>query len=161
MDASGDSDMLPPEPTPPGRSPRGGLVQLGLRGVEHHAAHQDDGEEEDGGEDASDAPGAGAGSVRALRYLEWTTDPDPEDTTYQVDYAVMLRADDGTIDVTIDGCIGGGAGTSIGTCEVMSTGGADTFAPVTCTLTETSGAHDLCLKFSGSPAFEIDSFHLE
>lgn len=67
----------------------------------------------------------------------------------------------GTIDVLIDGCIGGEQGTSIGTCEVMSTGGAGTFAPLTCTLTETSGAHDLCLSFSGSPSFEIDSFHLE
>src|SRR5690606_15204866 len=67
----------------------------------------------------------------------------------------------GTIDVLIDGCIGGEAGTSIGSCEVTSTGGADTFAPLTCTLTETSGPHDLCLSFSGNPSFEIDSFHLE
>ena len=28
---------------------------------------------------------------RALRYLEWTTDPDPGDTTFDVDYAVVLR----------------------------------------------------------------------
>ncbi|HEY6726396.1 MAG TPA: family 43 glycosylhydrolase [Polyangiaceae bacterium] len=67
----------------------------------------------------------------------------------------------GTIDILIDGCIGGAQGTSIGSCEVVSTGGADTFAPLTCTLTETSGAHDLCLAFSGNPAFELDSFHLE
>lgn len=73
---------------------------------------------------------------------------------------VASAAAGGTIDVLIDGCIGGGPGTSIGSCEVVSTGGADTFAPLTCTLTETSGAHDLCLSFSGS-AFEIDSFHLE
>lgn len=28
---------------------------------------------------------------RSLRYLEWTYDPDPDDTTYEVDYAVILR----------------------------------------------------------------------
>ena len=28
---------------------------------------------------------------RALRYLEWTHDPDPDDTTFEVDFAVMLR----------------------------------------------------------------------
>lgn len=33
------------------------------------------------------------GDGRALRYLEWTTDPDPSDTTYQVDYAYLLRED--------------------------------------------------------------------
>ncbi|MGH2586742.1 MAG: class I SAM-dependent DNA methyltransferase [Dehalococcoidia bacterium] len=31
------------------------------------------------------------GVGRALRYLEWTTDPDPTDTTYQVDYAYLLH----------------------------------------------------------------------
>jgi hypothetical protein len=74
---------------------------------------------------------------------------------------VASAAGGGTIDVLIDGCIGGAQGTSIGSCEVVSTGGADTFAPLTCALTETSGAHDLCLSFSGNPAFELDSFHLE
>jgi SAM-dependent methyltransferase len=28
---------------------------------------------------------------RGLRYLEWTYDPDPDDTTYEVDYVVVLR----------------------------------------------------------------------
>lgn len=67
----------------------------------------------------------------------------------------------GKIDVVIDGCIGKKAGTSIGSCEVKSTGAADTFAPLSCNLTQTSGPHDLCLKFSGTPKFELDSFHLE
>ena len=31
------------------------------------------------------------GDGRALRYLEWTRDPDPADTTYLVDYAYLLR----------------------------------------------------------------------
>ena len=33
------------------------------------------------------------GEGRALRDLEWTTDPDPTDTTYQVDYAYLLHED--------------------------------------------------------------------
>ena len=31
------------------------------------------------------------GDGRALRYIEWTWDPDPSDTTYMVDYAYLLR----------------------------------------------------------------------
>jgi SAM-dependent methyltransferase len=30
-------------------------------------------------------------AARGLRYLEWVTDPDPTDTTYTVDYALLLR----------------------------------------------------------------------
>jgi SAM-dependent methyltransferase len=33
--------------------------------------------------------------THGLRYLEWTWDPDPADTTYCVDYAYLLRAPDG------------------------------------------------------------------
>jgi hypothetical protein len=55
---------------------------------------------DEGGEDAAATPSGSPG--RALRYLEWTTDPDPTDTTYQVDYALMLRAEDGTIEVRHD-----------------------------------------------------------
>src|SRR5512145_3067765 len=36
-----------------------------------------------GGHDSADG--------RAVRYLEWTWDPDPQDTTYLVDYAFLLR----------------------------------------------------------------------
>ena len=28
---------------------------------------------------------------RSLRYLEWTYDPDPDDSTYEIDYVVVLR----------------------------------------------------------------------
>ena len=28
---------------------------------------------------------------RSLRFLEWTVDPDPGDTTYQTDYAIVMR----------------------------------------------------------------------
>ena len=36
-----------------------------------------------GGNDGADG--------RSLRYLEWTTDPDPADTIYDVDFVLMLR----------------------------------------------------------------------
>ena len=36
------------------------------------------------------------GENRSLRYLEWTWDPDPDDSTYLVDYAYLLRSPDGT-----------------------------------------------------------------
>jgi SAM-dependent methyltransferase len=35
------------------------------------------------------------GRTRALRYLEWTWDPDPTDSTYLVDFAYLLREDRG------------------------------------------------------------------
>ena len=37
------------------------------------------------------------GEGRALRYLAWTWDPDPSDTTYVVDYAYLLREQDGDV----------------------------------------------------------------
>ena len=42
------------------------------------------------------------GDTRGLRYLEWTWDPDPADTTYVVDYAYLLRASDGVVRVEHD-----------------------------------------------------------
>jgi SAM-dependent methyltransferase len=43
-------------------------------------------------------PGASHGGhdqgARGLRYLEWRTDPDPNDTQYSVDYAFLLRDGD-------------------------------------------------------------------
>jgi hypothetical protein len=38
---------------------------------------------EHGGHDGEDG--------RGLRYLQWTTDPDPDDTTFDVDFVVLLR----------------------------------------------------------------------
>ncbi len=46
-----------------------------------------------------DAP---ASDGRSLRYLEWTRDPDPSDTTYTVDYAYMLREPGGSVRVEHD-----------------------------------------------------------
>jgi SAM-dependent methyltransferase len=42
------------------------------------------------------------GESRSLRYLEWTWDPDPTDTTYVVDYAYLLRESDGSVHVERD-----------------------------------------------------------
>ncbi len=40
--------------------------------------------------------------TEALRYLEWTWDPDPADTTITVDYALMVREGDGLVRVLHD-----------------------------------------------------------
>jgi len=47
-----------------------------------------------GGHDGADG--------RALRYLEWTCDPDPNDTSYTVDFAILLREADGSVRVEHD-----------------------------------------------------------
>jgi SAM-dependent methyltransferase len=39
------------------------------------------------------------GAERCMRYLEWITDPDPDDTTYDTDYAYLLRERDGSVRV--------------------------------------------------------------
>jgi SAM-dependent methyltransferase len=53
-----------------------------------------------GGEDGPPLPDGRPGP--ALRYLEWKTDPDPSDSTYQVEYAVLTRDADGTVRVRHD-----------------------------------------------------------
>jgi hypothetical protein len=47
-----------------------------------------------GGEDGADG--------HALRYLEWSYDPDPDDSTYIVDYAFLLRSPDGSVETVHD-----------------------------------------------------------
>lgn len=42
------------------------------------------------------------GEREGLRYLEWSWDPDPTDTTYIVDYAYLLRESDGSVRVVHD-----------------------------------------------------------
>jgi hypothetical protein len=42
------------------------------------------------------------GDGRSLRYLEWTWDPDPGDTTYTVDYAYLLRERDDSTSAVYD-----------------------------------------------------------
>ena len=39
---------------------------------------------------------------RGLRYLEWTWDPDPSDSSYLVDFAYLLRERDGSVTVEHD-----------------------------------------------------------
>ena len=41
-------------------------------------------------------------ATHGLRYLEWTWDPDPSDTTYFCEYAYLLRTPDGTVRVEHD-----------------------------------------------------------
>ncbi|HEX2077286.1 MAG TPA: class I SAM-dependent methyltransferase [Longimicrobium sp.] len=47
-----------------------------------------------GGHDGADG--------RGLRYLEWSWDPDPADTSYVTEYACLLREADGSVRVTRD-----------------------------------------------------------
>lgn len=47
-----------------------------------------------GGEDGSGG--------RALRYLQWTWDPDPSDHVYEVAWAFLLREADGSLRVETD-----------------------------------------------------------
>ena len=42
------------------------------------------------------------GDTRAMRYLEWTWDPDPADTTYTADYTLVMREADGSVQVAHD-----------------------------------------------------------
>ncbi|MFN8521602.1 MAG: class I SAM-dependent methyltransferase [Chloroflexota bacterium] len=52
-----------------------------------------------GGEDGPDG--------RALRYLEWTWDPDPTDCTYSAEFAFILHHPDGTVTSELDPHVGG------------------------------------------------------
>jgi len=42
------------------------------------------------------------GERRSMRYLEWTWDPDPDDTTYLVDFAYLLKDENGTLHCEYD-----------------------------------------------------------
>lgn len=46
---------------------------------------------------STDHGGNDDGEGRGLRYLEWSWDPDPADSTYTVDYAYLLREADGSV----------------------------------------------------------------
>ena len=50
---------------------------------------------------STDCGGHDDGS-RGLRFVSWTWDPDPDDSTYTVDYAFLLRSPDGTVRVEHD-----------------------------------------------------------
>jgi SAM-dependent methyltransferase len=51
---------------------------------------------------AGTSHGGADGADRALRYLEWTWDPDPTDSSYCVDYAYVLHLADGSVRVEYD-----------------------------------------------------------
>lgn len=42
------------------------------------------------------------GDGRSLRYLEWSFDPDPHDTTYDYDFAIMIREEGKPLEVVHD-----------------------------------------------------------
>lgn len=48
---------------------------------------------------STDCGGHDGEDGRALRYLEWTWDPDPTDTAYLAEYAFLLRERDGSVQV--------------------------------------------------------------
>ncbi len=47
------------------------------------------------------------GAGRALRYLEWTYDPDPLDATFITDFTMVLREDPDTVRVHYDRHVAG------------------------------------------------------
>jgi SAM-dependent methyltransferase len=69
--------------------PGGGVVV-----VPDHVRETFEPETSHGGEDGPDG--------RALRYLQWSWDPDPNDSTFEVAYAFLLRGADGQVHVESD-----------------------------------------------------------
>ena len=51
---------------------------------------------------ASTDHGGHDGGKQGLRYLEWTWDPDPDDSSYVVDYTYLMRERDGSMHVEWD-----------------------------------------------------------
>jgi SAM-dependent methyltransferase len=49
----------------------------------------------------------GDGPGRSVRYIEWSFDPDPSDTTYQIDYVVLIRDGAGELRIVHDRQVGG------------------------------------------------------
>ena len=53
-------------------------------------------------ESATEYGGHDGPDGRGVRYLSWTTDPDPTDSTSTTEYAFLLRQPDGTVEVAQD-----------------------------------------------------------
>jgi SAM-dependent methyltransferase len=53
-------------------------------------------------EPSTDHGGSDAPDGRGIRYLEWTVDPDPTDTTVRTDYVFVAREADGSVRVVHD-----------------------------------------------------------
>lgn len=58
-------------------------------------------------EPATDCGGSDAPDGRGLRYLEWTWDPDPTDTSITTEYAFLLREADGQVASHAETHVGG------------------------------------------------------
>lgn len=149
-------------------STQGIVAQLecldGLTRVEAEALAAENGIETDFAQDDDAHSGV---MITAIQDGDWTG-------YSQVDFGagatqfiahVAAAAEGGSIEVRIDGCdtFTSEEGTAVGTCAIPSTGGAYTWSDVTCTITQVSGAHDLCLRFTGEgqTLFNLDHFHFE
>jgi SAM-dependent methyltransferase len=53
-------------------------------------------------ESVTDQGGHDADNGRGVRYLSWSTDPDPADTTTRTEYVFLLRSADGSVEVARD-----------------------------------------------------------
>jgi SAM-dependent methyltransferase len=63
-------------------------------GTDHGGSDTPGGSDAPGGRDA---PGGTKGLVRGMRYLEWTFDPDPDDSRYTTDFSYLLHLPDGSL----------------------------------------------------------------
>jgi arabinoxylan arabinofuranohydrolase len=68
---------------------------------------------------------------------------------------VASDASGGSIELHLDSA----TGTSIGTCAVSGTGGAQTWTTKTCSVSGATGVHDLFLKFTGSGTSNLFNFN--
>lgn len=104
-------------------------------------------------------------SVTAIDDGDWITYSQLDFGTRASTFTARVAAasSGGTIEVRIGSCEAptSDASSVIGTCAVPSTGGAQAWGDVSCPVTPTSGAHDLCLRFTGRATFAFDHFHFE
>ena len=71
------------------------------------------------------------------------------------DARVASSTSGGTIELHLDSV----SGTQIGTCAVAGTGGAQTWTTKSCTVTSTTGVHDLFLRFTGGGSGNLFNFN--
>jgi len=71
------------------------------------------------------------------------------------DARVASSTSGGSIELHLDSV----SGTQIGTCAVSSTGGTQTWTTKSCSVTSTTGIHDLFLKFTGSGSGNLFNFN--
>ena len=71
------------------------------------------------------------------------------------DARVASSTSGGTIELHLDSV----SGTQLGTCAVAGTGGAQTWTTKSCSITSTTGVHDLFLKFTGSGTGNLFNFN--